>query len=44
MENYVPVLTTNGRSLAPCHPKRARSLVRAGKARFQHKSGSTASS
>ena len=39
MENYVPVITTKGRPLAPCHPHRAKSLVRAGKARFQHRSG-----
>ena len=39
MENYVPVLTPNGRPLAPCHAKRARSLVRAGKAQFRHKRG-----
>ena len=37
--NYIPVLTAKGRPLAPCHPNRARSLVAAGKARFQHKSG-----
>ena len=39
MENYIPVLTAKGRPLAPCHPKRAKSLVKAGKARFQHRSG-----
>ena len=39
MDNYVPVLTTKGRPLAPCHPQRARSLVRAGKARFKHRYG-----
>ena len=39
MENYVPVLTASGRPLAPCHPKRARSLVRAGKASYRHKRG-----
>ncbi len=39
MENYVPVLTTKGRPLAPCHPRRAKSLVKADKARFQHRSG-----
>ena len=39
MENYVPVLTTNGRPLAPCHAKRDRSLVRAGKAQFRHQPG-----
>ena len=39
MGNYVPVLTTKGRPLAPCHPRRAKSLVKAGKARFQHRSG-----
>ena len=39
MENYVPVITTKGRALAPCHPRRAKSLVKAGKARFQHRSG-----
>ena len=39
MDNYVPVLTTKGRPLAPCHPKRARSLVRAGKAQFKHRYG-----
>ena len=37
--NYIPVLTGNSRPLAPCHPSRARSLVAAGKARFQHKRG-----
>ena len=39
MENYVPVLTPNGRPLAPCHAKRDRSLVRAGKAQFRHQPG-----
>ena len=39
MDNYVPVLTTKGRPLAPCHPQRAHSLVRAGKARFKHRYG-----
>ena len=39
MENYVPVLTANSRPMAPCHPRRARSLVRAGKAQFRHKRG-----
>ena len=39
MQNYVPVLTNNGRHLAPCHPKRARSLVHAGKARSHHQRG-----
>lgn len=39
MENYIPVITTKGRPLAPCHPHRAKSLVKAGKARFQHRSG-----
>ena len=39
MENYVPVINTKGRPLAPCHPRRAKSLVRADKARFQHRSG-----
>ena len=39
MDNYVPVITTKGRPLAPCHAKRARSLVRAGKAQFRHKRG-----
>ena len=37
--NYIPVLTKSGRPLAPCHPSRARSLVAAGKARFQHRRG-----
>ena len=37
--NYIPVITTKGRPLAPCHPKRARSLVRAGKAEFKHHRG-----
>ncbi len=37
--NYIPVLTTKGRPLAPCHPQRARSLVRAGKAVFHHNRG-----
>ena len=37
--NYIPVLTGSSRPLAPCHPNRARSLVAAGKARFQHKRG-----
>ena len=39
MDNYIPVLTTKGRPLAPCHPQRARSLVRAGKAQFKHRYG-----
>lgn len=39
MQNYIPVLTTMGRPLAPCHPQRAKSLVKAGKARFQHRHG-----
>ena len=39
MENYIPVLTPNRRPLAPCHPNRARSLVRSGKANFKHRSG-----
>ena len=38
-QNYIPVLTRNGRPLAPCHPNRARSLVKAGKARFQYRRG-----
>ena len=38
-QNYIPVLTRNGRSLAPCHPNRARRLVAAGKARSQHRRG-----
>ena len=38
-ENYVPVLTQKGRPLAPCHPNRAKSLVRQGKATFRHKHG-----
>ena len=33
--NYIPVLTNKGRPLAPCHPKRARSLVRAGQSPVQ---------
>ena len=37
--NYIPVLTTKGRPLAPCHPKRARSIVRASKAQFRHRNG-----
>ena len=39
MENYVPVLTTNRRPLAACHPSRAKSLVRHGKATFRHRHG-----
>ena len=39
MENYIPVFTTKGRPLAPCHPKRGRSLVRAGKAQFKYRRG-----
>ena len=38
-ENYIPVLTKDRRPLAPCRPQRAKSLVRSGKASFQHKSG-----
>ena len=38
-ENYIPVLTAKGRPLAPCHPRRARKLVRAGKASFKHRRG-----
>ena len=38
-DNYIPVLTIRGRPLAPCHPHRARSLVRAGKASFRHRKG-----
>ena len=34
MDNYIPVLTKARRPLAPCHPNRAKSLVKAGKARF----------
>ena len=39
MDNYVPVLTKSGRPLAPCHPNRAQSLVRQGKAAYRHKRG-----
>ena len=39
MDNYVPVLTRDGRPLGPCHPKRARSLVKQGKASFRHRRG-----
>ena len=39
MENYIPVLTPNRRPLAPCHPSRARGLVRQEKANFRHRSG-----
>ena len=39
MHNYVPVLTSKSRPLTPCHPKRASSLVRAGKAQFKHRCG-----
>ena len=38
-QNYIPVLTQRGRSLAPCHPCRARGLVRQGKASFVHRKG-----
>ena len=38
-ENYIPVLTRDGRPLAPCHPRRAKGLVANGKASFKHKSG-----
>ena len=38
-QRYIPVLTTNGRPLAPCHPNRARSLVQHGKAHFRHRRG-----
>ena len=38
-ENYILVLTKSRRPLAPCHPQRAKSLVRSGKASFRHKSG-----
>ena len=34
MDNYIPVLTKARRPLAPCHPRRAKGLVQAGKARF----------
>ena len=39
MQNYIPVLTSKGRPLAPCHPQRARNLVRKGKAFSRHKHG-----
>ena len=39
MENYIPVLTASGRPLAPCHPKRAHSLVKQGKAQYRHRRG-----
>ena len=39
MENYIPVLTPNRRPLAPCHPNRAKGLVRQEKASFRHRSG-----
>ena len=38
-QNYIPVLTRNGRPLAPCHSGRAQELVNAGKGRFQHRYG-----
>ena len=38
-QNYIPVLTGNGRPLAPCHPNRAQSLVKTGKAQFQYRRG-----
>ena len=38
-QNYIPVLTRNGRPLAPCHPNRARSLVQHGRAHFTHRHG-----
>lgn len=38
-QNYIPVLTKTGRPLAPCHPKRAKTLVKKGKAHFQHRYG-----
>ena len=39
MQNYIPVLTQKGRPLAPCHPRRAKGLVKAGKARLQYHYG-----
>ena len=36
---YVPVLTTNKRPPAPCHPTKAKSLVAQGKATFKYKHG-----
>ena len=39
MDNYLPTLTKTGRPLAPCHPDRARSLVRTGKARYRYRYG-----
>ena len=38
-QNYIPVLTKARRPLAPCHPRRAKSLVRKGKASFKHHYG-----
>ena len=38
-QNYIPVLTKTRRPLAPCHPRRDRSLVRKGKASFKHRYG-----
>ena len=38
-EQYIPVLTPKLRPLAPCHPNRARNLVRAGKASFKYRRG-----
>ena len=38
-QNYIPVITANGRPLAPCHPRRARGLVQHGKAHFTHRRG-----
>ena len=36
MQNYIPVFTRNRRPLAPCHPHRAVSLVKQGKASYRH--------
>jgi len=36
---YVPVVSCTGKPLMPCHPARARELVRAGKARRRFSKG-----
>ena len=36
MENYIPVITRSGHPLSPCHPRRAHSLVKQGKASYRH--------
>lgn len=36
-QRRIPVIAADGRPLNPCHPKRAASLVKAGKASFRHR-------